>query len=284
MVRQTVLLDTDIGSDIDDAVALAYLLRQPLCELAGITTVSGDVQKRAALAEAVCLASGRDDIPIHCGRREPFIHGPGQPNVPQYAAIERFSFRLNRPENTAVAFLRDTIRRRPGEITLLTIGPLMNIALLFALDPEIPFLVKSIVSMAGIFFQGERMEWNCMCDPTATAMTYRAPRAQQFSIGLDVTEKCRMKADEVRARFYREPLATVALMAESWFESSDTVTFHDPLAAASIFHSELLSYRTGTVSGNYGNGHTAFVEGDGPDHVAEEVDAEVFFDEFFSVF
>ncbi len=53
-----VLLDTDIGSDIDDAVALAYLLRQPRCELLGITTVSGEPDKRAMLADAVCRAGG----------------------------------------------------------------------------------------------------------------------------------------------------------------------------------------------------------------------------------
>ena len=82
MDRIPVLLDTDIGSDIDDAVALAYLLRQPRCELVGITTVSGDVQKRAALAEVTCRAGGREDIPIHCGRRDVLLNGPGQPNVP----------------------------------------------------------------------------------------------------------------------------------------------------------------------------------------------------------
>ena len=65
----SILLDTDIGSDIDDAVALAYLLRQPRCRLLGITTVSGDVAKRAGCAAAVCDGLGRGDIPIVCGLR-----------------------------------------------------------------------------------------------------------------------------------------------------------------------------------------------------------------------
>ena len=63
----SVLLDTDPGSDIDDVLAIAYLLKQPRCEFVGITTVSGDTPKRAALAEMVCRAFGREDIPIVAG-------------------------------------------------------------------------------------------------------------------------------------------------------------------------------------------------------------------------
>jgi purine nucleosidase len=286
MRSASVLLDTDIGSDIDDAVALAYLLRQPQCELVGISTVSGDVQKRAALAEAVCLASGRDNIPIHCGRREALFDGPGQPNVPQFKSIEKMNFRLNREENTAVDFLRNTIRQRPHEITLLSIGPLSNIALLFAIDPEIPFLLKSLVSMAGVFFQGERCEWNCICDPIATSMVYHTPRVEHFSIGLDVTEKCQMSAPEVKSRFIGEPLATVALLAEAWFEVRPEITFHDPLAAASIFNPNLLTYRSGQIASSPASppGFTRFVEGSGPDRVAETTSSDEFFEEFFSVF
>ena len=105
-----VLLDTDIGSDIDDAVALAYLLRQPRCELVGITTVSGDVQQRAALAEIVCLRGGQPNVPIHCGRREPLFNGPGQPLVPQYEVACHLPHRLDRPENSAVSFISQTVR------------------------------------------------------------------------------------------------------------------------------------------------------------------------------
>ena len=68
--RIPLLFDTDIGSDIDDAVCLAYLLRQPRCELLGVTTVSGQPRARAALADAVCQAAGRRDIPIHAGSEQ----------------------------------------------------------------------------------------------------------------------------------------------------------------------------------------------------------------------
>src|SRR5437588_4106544 len=117
-----VLLDTDIGSDIDDAVCLAYLLRQPRCELLGVTTVTGAVAKRAALCEVICREAGRDDIPIHAGAPFVLLIGPGQPRVPQYEAIRERPHRRDYAPGTAVEFLRQTIRARPGAVTLLAIG------------------------------------------------------------------------------------------------------------------------------------------------------------------
>ena len=286
--KTAVLLDTDIGSDIDDALALSYLLRQPQCELLGVTTVTGDVQQRAALVEIVCDAAGRRDIPIHCGRRDVLAFGPGQPKVPQYETVKDRPHRLNRPEDSAVEFLREAIRKRPGEVVLLTVGPFSNLAALFAADPEIPKFCRSIVSMAGVFFAPGRREWNAICDPVATSIAYAAHRPKHLSIGLDVTEKCRMHADLLKPRFTREPLATVAKMAESWFEHSSDITFHDPLAAAMIFHPGLCELRTGRVevpvTGEADKaGTTVFTEGAGGDQVAAGVSPEAFFEEFFGV-
>lgn len=287
-----ILFDTDIGSDIDDAVALAYLLRQPRCELLGITTVTGDVQQRAAIAEVLCRKAGQEGVPIHCGRREPLGYGPGQPKVPQYGEIAGEPHRLDRPENTAAPFLRDTIRARPGEIVLLTVGPLANVATLFALDPEIPSLLKGIVSMAGLFFAPEtakgRREWNVLVDPEAAAVVYAADRTEHRTFGLDVTERCQMKADEAKGRFRGELLETVLRLAQHWFAHTEAITFHDPLAAAAIFHPSLCTDRKGRVRVLLDrdpdkSGEIRLEEGDGPDRVAERVDAEAFFSEYFSV-
>ncbi len=285
---EPILLDTDPGSDIDDALALAYLLRQPRCELLGVTTVTGDTVQRAGIVEVVCRAYGREDVPIVAGAQRPIAHGPGQPHVPHYAAIADRTHRNDYRPNEAVHFLRESIRARPGEITLLSIGPLTNVALLFALDPEIPGLLKGFVSMLGSFFETGRNEWNAIADPAATTSLF-GHSVPQTLVGLDVTLRCHMAAEEVRARFAKPPHDVLLAMAEKWFEHTGKITFHDPLAAALIFEPELCKLRRGTVSSpatadkDFRMGHTFFSEGDGPHFVAETVDHESFFAHYFEV-
>lgn len=284
----SVLLDTDPGSDIDDVLAIAYLLKQPRCEFVGITTVSGDTPKRAALAEMVCRAFGREDIPIVAGAQLPLAHGQGQPNVPHYAAVAHVPHREYAP-NRAVDYLRETIRSRPGEITLVTIGPVTNIALLFALDPEIPSLLKGMVSMFGSFFAPGRNEWNVKCDPTASRTVLDRSGPADF-YGLDVTLQCTMPADIVRKRFDVEPQRVILPMAEKWFEHSGEITFHDPLAVASLFNPGLCTFETGEISapmaeeGTGNDGRTLFTPTPtGRHRVATTVDRDAFFAEYFGV-
>jgi purine nucleosidase len=286
--KTLVLFDTDIGSDIDDALALAYLLKHPQCELLGITTVSGDVQQRAALAEMLCRAVGRHDVPIHCGRREVLVDGPGQPNVPQYKLVADLPHRMNREENTAVDFMRKTIRQHLGKVVLLTVGPYSNVATLFALDPEIPSLLKGIVSMGGIFLEPGKREWNALVDPTATSITYAAKGRKHLSVGLDVTMKCGRQAHDLKPHFAKEPLATVAKMAQSWLDSNGEMIFHDPLATALIFHPGLCEYKSGSIHVSLTNdqnqsGATVFTEGAGEDRIAVSVAVDAFFEEYFSI-
>jgi purine nucleosidase len=282
--RIPVLLDTDIGSDIDDAVALAYLLAEPRCELLGITTVTGDVAKRAALAQVLCDAAGRPEIPIHCGAASVLLGGPGQSHVPQYEAIKDLP-RIDYPPATGVEFLRQTIRERPREVTLLSIGPLTNVALLFAIDSEIPGLLRSWVSMAGSFggAPGRPHEWNTRCDPLATAIAFRHHPARHVHIGLDVTLQCRLSASEVRRRFDGHLLGLVARMAEVWFAERQEIVFHDPLAAVAVFHEQLIGTKRGEVTVDATTGATLFTETpDSPDEVAFAVDTDAFFEAFFA--
>jgi len=278
-----ILLDTDPGSDIDDALAISYLLSQPECELLGITTVTGDVAKRAAIVEALCETVSRRNVPIVCGRRGVLAYGPGQPNVPQYDAIADHHIRLDRKPDHAVDFLRETIRKHPNQVTLLSIGPLSNVGLLFALDPEIPHLLKGFVSMAGAFHGFDNKEWNCVCDPVATAMVAAAPRGPHRWYGLDVTTKCTQNQAECEAHFTSPLLKLVLKMAGEWFQRADRITFHDPLAAACVFEPSLCTYGKGTVTVRAGDGATTFVEGEGADEVALTVDSKRFFDHYFSV-
>src|SRR5690606_2188867 len=162
----------------------------------------GEGLQRAMMASALCRLAGKD-VPIYIGAENPLIIEQRQPQAPQAAALGDWAHETDFPRGLAVEFLRRTIRGNPGEVTLLTIGPLTNIALLFATDPEIPSLLKSLVLMGGSFWSGinEGKEWNIILDPHASEIVYRAKPPLHRSIGLDVTTQVTMEADQVRQRF-----------------------------------------------------------------------------------
>ena len=124
---EKVLFDTDIGTDIDDALALAYLLCQPECDLLGVTTVSGDVTARAKLVSAVCKRAGRN-LPIYPGCSDCIATPQIEPYVPQDQILSDFDHDTVFPQGEAIEFMRRTIRENPGEVTLIAVGPMTNIA------------------------------------------------------------------------------------------------------------------------------------------------------------
>jgi inosine-uridine nucleoside N-ribohydrolase len=294
-VTHKILLDTDIGSDIDDALCLSYLLRQPQCELMGITTVTGDVVARAKLASLLCLHAGKPRVPIFPGARLPLLVPETQPHVPQASALKKWPHRKDFPSGQAVEFLRSTIRKHPGEILLLTIGPLTNIALLFAADPRIPSLLKGLVMMAGLFeyrlenwWDKSLSEWNIRCDPHAADIVYRARLKVHQSVGLDVTMRCQLSAAQVHQRFKAPGFKPVLDMAKEWFKHAGTMTFHDPLAGASIFEPGLLRWTRGLIETDLGSakapGMLVFKKDPGgPHQYASGIKPKRFFKHYFKI-
>lgn len=290
-----ILLDTDIGSDIDDAACLAYLLAQPQCELLGITTVTGATDQRAMLASVLCKVAGKE-MPIYPGLQLPLQVQPRQMQVPQAAALERWPHDKHFPDGQAIQYMRQVILAHPGEVILLAIGPLTNVASLFTAHPDVIPLLKGLVLMGGKFLDQlpgqERVEWNILCDPHAAAVVYKANMGSVRSIGLDVTERVLLQASAVRQKFDRPLLRPVLDMAEVWFAQQEVLTFHDPLAAATIFDSQICHFAMGQVEvaltddsligQTIWNGSAA---GRGGLHeVAVDVSPERFFDHYFSVF
>jgi len=285
-----VLFDTDIGSDIDDAVALAYLLSQPECELLGITTVTGEPEKRAEMASALCHVAGRPDIPIYPGADLPLAIEQRQPKAPQYAVLGNRTRKTEFPRGEAIEFMRRTIRAHPGEVTLLAVGPLTNVALLFRTDPEIPSLLKEVVLMCGQFDEkpgSGNKEWNAMLDPEATAIVFKSNPPNLRSYGLDVTLKVVMSAQDLADHFAEDArLRLVLEFAQVWFEKQKEVFFLDPLAAVSVFERDICEMERGrtTVVLNDGKdkGRTLWEPSvDGPQEVAVQVIPERFFEAYF---
>src|SRR2546430_5275329 len=118
---EKVIIDTDIGDDIDDAFALALALRSPELQILGFTTTFGDTETRAKLLDRFLAEVGRPDIPVAVGAPT-----PPKTALTQHRYAEGGHF-AKPSHRDAATFLLEQIRRYPGQITLIAIGPLMNL-------------------------------------------------------------------------------------------------------------------------------------------------------------
>jgi inosine-uridine nucleoside N-ribohydrolase len=144
---QPVIIDTDIGDDIDDAFALAIALQDPHLEVIGITTAWGDTRTRALLVRRLLATLGRQDVVVAQG-----------PATPDMAPFTQKKWALGATDTTpapdAIEFIRDQARHRPGEITLIALAPLSNIEALQRRDPGALHNLKQVVLMAGSIHAG----------------------------------------------------------------------------------------------------------------------------------
>lgn len=292
---EKVILDTDIGSDIDDAICLAYLLAEKQCDLKGIITVHGDTEIRARLASVLVKASG-NDIPIYRGIENPLL-GPKPPKtINQEPGLKGLLYDTGFKDIEWIGFVRDTIYQNPGEIVLLAIGPLTNVAVLFTLYPETAKLLKRLVIMGGRFFDGlsERYhaEYNIRCDYAAADIVYKADVPITESIGLDSTLKVTMDRQTVKTYFSKfDLLKPVLEFSAPWFNETklDSMIFHDPLTAVYIFNPDVVEMHRGTVKieiqSNIRPGRTLFSEDENAKQlVSGEVYADKFFKYYFNAF
>jgi len=254
---EKVIFDTDIGGDPDDGLALTYLLKEPQCELLGITTASGRPEVAARIASALCRSLGRGEVPIHSGCSLPMHRGRNLlPKAPPKKGgwcdeLARWSHDELPNDRSAVDFLRRTIRANPGEVTVYASGQLSNLAALFTVDPEIPSLLKRLIIVGGNF-EGKG-EWNAFVDVFATAAVleggYRKPPKRLVLHGAEVTTPWNIPVDEARQFLQQAPSMRFVrgYYAEQWFARPINLYFHDPIAAVAIFHPEIMTYRESAV-------------------------------------
>lgn len=140
---QMVIIDTDIGDDIDDVFAVGLALNSPELKILGITSAWGDTKLRARLLDRLLRETGRTDIPVAVGVER---------HTGKEAAFSQAAWARRQPESPhpgAVDFLLEQIRRYPGEITLIAIAPETNLAAALARDPATFRKLKRIVIMGG---------------------------------------------------------------------------------------------------------------------------------------
>ena len=234
--REKVIIDTDIGDDVDDAFAVALALRSPELEILGISTTFGDTETRAKLVDRMLGEAGRQEIPVSAGT-------PTNTNSVftqrRYAEGGHFA-RATHP--AAVEFILEQIRRNPGQITLVAIGPLVNVGALIDRDLQTFRKLKRVVMMGGSIDRGygdpyaaptpPQPEWNIMND-IPSAQKLFAAGVPLYVMPLDSTQ---LKLDEVRRAFlFRQgtPLTdALTLLYHQW--GQQTPTLFDPMTIAFI--------------------------------------------------
>jgi inosine-uridine nucleoside N-ribohydrolase len=242
---EPVILDTDIGDDIDDAYALALALRSPEIHLLGITTAFGDTELRARLVTRYLDSIGKTGIPVYAGRTT------DASNVFTQSVYARHASPVHAPE--AVPFLLDQIRTYPGEITLIAIGPLFNIEEAIKRDPATFSKLKRVVIMGGSIDRGydgrsgERRppdaEWNINRDP-AGLRALLASGVPVFMMPLDSTQ-IHLETREREAIFaHGSPLTDqLTLLYHQWKAGTDghpdAPTLFDPVAVTYAIRPEL---------------------------------------------
>ena len=203
------LIDCDTG--IDDALALLYATASPDAEIVGVSCVAGNVGLADIVRNtlAVLELAGRGDVPVAAGaerplarplRTAPDTHGPTGLGYAELPVA-----RARTIESDGPAAIIDAVRARPGELTLVTLGPLTNVALALGRAPDLPMLVHRLVMMVGSYRSpgntAPTMEWNAGVDPEALAAVlegWRRGRMERpaiprpWAFGLDVTERARM--------------------------------------------------------------------------------------------
>jgi len=237
-----VIIDTDIGDDIDDAFAIALALRSPELQILGITTTFGDTESRAKLLDRMLGEIDRQDIPVAVG---PPTHAPNIFSQRRYADGGHFA-RASHPP--AVDFILQQIHRYPGQITLIAIGPLVNVGALIDKDPEAFRQLRRVVLMGGSIYRGygdfgyfpphgPQAEWNIVND-IPSAQKLFASGVPLYLMPLDSTQ---VKLDEVkRAILFRSgtPLTdALTLLYHEW--GQETPTLFDVMTVAYILNPKI---------------------------------------------
>jgi len=261
-----VILDTDIGDDIDDAFALALALRNPDFSLLGITTTYGDTELRAKLLDRFQNAAAcGSNIPVIPGHPTPHdnvftqaVYASYKPNFGCVVSIlssekEEHLCALERKHDDAAGFLLRKINDFPSQITLIAIGPLNNIQAAIERDPATFRKLKRVVLMGGSIYRGydgkdgahrpPDAEWNVSRDP-AGLRALLASGVPVFMMPLDSTQ-IHLETPEREAIFsHGSPLTDqLTLLYHQWLSGSEghspTPTLFDPVAVAYAIRPEL---------------------------------------------
>lgn len=276
MNRIPVVIDTDPGlgepgSDIDDGLAIALALKSPELEVLALTIVNGnvDADTGTTVARALTARLGRPDLPVLLGATAPLVRDMAPVRALFDAVIghgsksEQTTVGPTSPEHAA-DYLCRIVRERPGEIVVVAIGPMTNLALAIQRDPLFASRVKELVLMAGSatgYAQNITVvgDFNAFVDPEALDIVMRSGAAIRM-VGLDQTSQVMLtRSDAELLRLTADPFAMwVAECTDAWIdflgrafpnrpEHAYACFLHDPLVIAAVTHPDLLTWQPASV-------------------------------------
>ena len=282
--RIPIIIDTDLGDSIDDALALAFALHSPELDVRAVTTVIDDVESKTRLAWKMLSIYNRRDIALAMGAPEPLLDPTMSTSSKEFQVLTRDDTIPDAARKRAADLIIDTVLQSRGKITVVAIGPLTNIALALKTDPRIKNAIDRIVIMGGAYLSSET-EYNVRRDRAAAEIVFHSG-VPITAVGLDVTSQCKVREKDLdRLRLSDDPASNflIRLIDLAEQETHDpTPTLYDPLAIAAVFRPDLLVTQAGSVDVPLsGSGQTIFKAGDGSKtQVAVKVDAPAFLDLF----
>jgi purine nucleosidase len=193
--KHNILIDTDIGDDIDDALALALALCSPEIELLGVTTVFVDTQERALLAAHVLRVFGREDIPVASGQQVPLLPRHRPSGVPQAAMLDTCVISYELSSYSGPELIIQAATTHHGNLILLCLGPLTNVATALIIEPRLFLAIRNIVMVGGT--SGFPFpEWNVRSDAQA-AKIILASGIPVTLLGWNVTKRWQLRESDI---------------------------------------------------------------------------------------
>ena len=311
MDKIKVIIDTDIGDDIDDTLAIALALSMPnKFDIIGITTVFNDTRLRAKNVYNLLKAYGRTDIPIIAGhgKTEDGFSSPDPFLKEELPYSFDTDFNANDNPDDAVDFIIDACKKHGKDLTLIALGPFTNIAKVIKKDSTALNGINRVVAMAGAFYK-QYADWNVFCDPISAKVMFDNVN-NLLVLGADVTHQLAVKEsylDDLDLDKTTDGIILVADTVKAWrrggkklWGNTPNVVLHDPLAVYSVIDDSFITtedilvdvvdkgpYKGFTINLNaYSKSHlnNEFNKEDfNTVTVAKTVDSAGFIDKFFSI-
>jgi inosine-uridine nucleoside N-ribohydrolase len=252
-----VIIDTDPG--VDDALALLFAMRSPELKIEAITVMAGNVGVELGLLNALRMVqiAGRNDIPVGAGAQRPLERSLVKATSHGTNGLGGIEFpvpTIKPASEPATEMIGSIVSRSPGEVSIIAIGPLTNVARALQTYPKLRKQVREIVLMGGSLSGGNMTpaaEFNMYVDPEAANIVFESGIALTM-VGSDVTRKCILTEEHVRNISTGASAGSSAISkAAAWIAGNDLERtrqagcagrpMHDPLAVAAFIDRSLLT-------------------------------------------